>query len=154
MNSDRKTFARRRLSLRRGFTLVELLVVIVIIGLLASAVVANYDKIFPAGRRARVEADLVSIRNAIDIFKMQNNGRIPQSLELLVEKDSNGESYLKDRDKVPTDPWGNEYFYFPSQSGGTSFELGSYGADGAQGGDGEAGDIDLKSLQDKTSKNK
>src|SRR5262245_40983896 len=132
----------------KGFTLVELLVVIVIIGLLASVVVTNYDKIFPQARRTRVVSDLKAIEGAIEVYKTMNQGRIPQTLDQLVEKDTNGQAYLKNYDTVPRDPWEHEYFYIPSPNG-MSYELGSFGADGSQGGDGENEDIDLKSLTKK-----
>lgn len=131
--------------LRRGFTLVELLVVIVIIGLLATAVVTNYDKIFPKGREARVKTDLLAIESAIDLFKMENNGKLPENLGRLVEPDSNGQRYIKDKESVPLDPWDHEYFYNVQPNG--TYDLGSYGADGQPGGDGENGDVTLKSIR-------
>lgn len=132
---------------RRGFTLVELLVVIVIIGLLATAVVTNYDRIFPKGREARVKTDLLAMEMAIDLFKMENNGKLPDNLGRLVEKDANGQSYLKDKDQVPLDPWDHEYFFEPQPNG--TYQLGSFGADGQQGGEGEGADITLRSIRNK-----
>ena len=143
------TRLRSKASARReGFTLVELLVVIVIIGLLASVVVTNYDKIFPQARRTKVISDLKGIETAIEVFKTSNQGRLPQTLDQLIEKDSNGLAYLKNYDTIPRDPWDHEYFYIPSPNG-MAYELGSFGADGSQGGDGEGEDIDLKSMNKK-----
>jgi general secretion pathway protein G len=127
-----------------GFTLVELLVVIVIIGLLATAVVTNYDKIFPKGRLARVQTDLKSIEMAIEFFKVQNQGRLPDSLDQLVEPDENGQAYIKNATEVPVDPWDTPYFYNPNPNG--TFSLGSYGRDRQQGGEGEDADIELATL--------
>jgi general secretion pathway protein G len=127
---------------RAGFTLVELLVVIVIIGLLATAVVTNYDKIFPAAKKARVQTDLMAIRQAIQMFKTNNASKLPESLERLVEADENGVRYLENWTTTPRDPWDNEYYYSPS-SNGMTYELMSYGADGAQGGEGENEDLDI-----------
>ena len=151
MNRYRNLRARGVRSLRAGFTLVELLVVIVIIGLLATAVVTNYDKIFPKARLARVQADLKHIEGAIDIFKMNNTGRAPDTLEQLVTPDENGESYLKNYSSVPQDPWGNDYFYNTSPNG-ISYALGSFGADGQPSGQGEDEDITLSSMNQKAKK--
>jgi general secretion pathway protein G len=131
---------------------VELLVVIVIIGLLATAVVTNYDKIFPAAKKARVATDLKGIEGAIKLFQSANAGRLPDSLERLVEKDDNGTSYLN-ASSVPRDPWQNEYSYRPS-SNGMTYELMSFGSDGAAGGEGEAADISLLSLTEDQNKGK
>jgi general secretion pathway protein G len=82
----------------------------------------------------------------VNAFTVDNNGRYPDSLERLVEKDENGLSYL-DRDNVPLDPWGNEYQYEPPGSGSASFRVFTLGADGTQGGDGKDRDfsnIDIK----------
>lgn len=136
---------------RAGFTLVELLVVIVIIGLLATAVVTNYDKIFPAAKKSRVAQDLQSLDQAIQFFKYSNNGRLPENLDRLVEKDENGVSYIKDASSVPRDPWDHEYVFMPSPNG-MNYELMSYGGDGAPGGDGENEDISLASLKEKKDK--
>lgn len=133
-----------------GFTLVELLVVIVIIGLLATAVVTNYDKIFPQAKKARVSSDLKSIEQAIDFFKYQNGGKLPETLERLVEKDNNGQSYLRNQTSVPRDPWDFEYQYVPNPNG--TFELMSLGSDNAPGGEGEAEDISLITLNEKKKK--
>jgi general secretion pathway protein G len=133
---------------RAGFTLVELLVVIVIIGLLAGAVAMNFDKIIPQAKKTRVADDLRTLQQAIDIFKYQNGGKLPDSLDRLVEKDDNGVAYLRDRTSVPRDPWGLEYVYQPSPNGLT-YQLFSYGADGAAGGEGDNEDISLESLNEK-----
>jgi general secretion pathway protein G len=136
---------------RAGFTLVELLVVIVIIGLLATAVVTNYDKIFPAAKKARVATDLKGIEGAIKVYQSLNSARLPENLERLVTKDDNGVSYFGNVESVPRDPWGNEYVYHVNPNGIT-YELLSYGADGAPGGEGEAADISLSSLAEEQNK--
>lgn len=141
-----------RKTARAGFTLVELLVVIVIIGLLAGAVAMNFDKIIPQAKKARVADDLRTLQQAIDIYKYQNSSRLPEGLERLVDKDELGISYLKNLNSVPRDPWENEYIYQPS-SNGMTYQLMSYGADGAPGGEGENADISLELLNEKKSKN-
>jgi general secretion pathway protein G len=103
---------------RKGFTLVEILVVVVILGLLASIVVTN---LIPASDSAKITAASVQIReieNALDIYRL-HNGFYPtteQGLEALVNKPSTNPQpkkymeggYLK---KIPMDPWGNPFIY-------------------------------------------
>ncbi len=131
-------------SRRAGFTLVELLVVMVILGLLASIVLPNF---FGQARKARVKTARVQIstlETALDAFAL-DTGRYPtteEGLQALVERPANVKSwdgpYLKK--KVPLDPWGNPYHYEgPSQ--GSGYVLKSYGADGAPGGSDDAADI-------------
>ena len=148
MNTNRNPWVR---SARAGFTLVELLVVIVIIGLLATAVVTNYDKIFPAAKKARVATDLKGIEGAIKVYQTFNGGRLPENLEKLVQKDDNGVSYFSGNTSVPRDPWGNEYVYRPN-SNGMTYELISYGSDGSPGGEGEAADISIETLTEEANK--
>ena len=135
-------FAHR---LRAGFTLAELMVVIVIIGLLATLVVPNVMKRLFKAQRTKAEADISALDNAIELYMIENNGRYPETLEVLVTPDENGESYLK-QISVPRDPWDNEYYYEPP-SGGRPYNIYSYGKDGSPGGDGDDADITLEQLR-------
>jgi general secretion pathway protein G len=132
---------------RAGFTLAELMVVIVIIGLLATMVVPNVVKRLFAATRARAEADIAAIAGSIDEYVVANMGRYPDSLEALVTPDENGHTYLN-RETVPTDPWGNPYLYEPP-SGGRKMNILSYGKDGAAGGEGDDADITYEALRNK-----
>jgi len=130
-----------RRTARAGFTLAELMVVIVIIGLLATLVVPNVvQKLFVANK-AKAKADIVEIANAVNQYAIQNGGRYPDSLEALVTEDSNGFTIL-DRDTIPVDPWGNEYRFEPAPSGTQKFRVISYGKDGIPGGEGDDADMD------------
>ena len=95
-------------------------------------VVANQEK---------AKADIVSISSAIDQYTIENNGRYPESLEVLVTPDENGFTFLG-QETVPKDPWGNEYGYEPPPPGTQSFRVISYGADGLPGGEADARDLD------------
>ena len=123
---------------RRGFTLAELMVVIVIIGLLATLVVPNVVRKLFVANATKAKADIASIARAIDDYAVENNGRYPESLEVLVTPDANGFTFLN-QETVPVDPWGHEYIYEPG--GGNKFNILSYGKDGQPGGEGDDADI-------------
>jgi general secretion pathway protein G len=128
-----------------GFTLIELLVVLVIIGLLATMVAPNFigqsEKAKPKAARAQLE----QFRNALDMFQL-DVGRYPTSeegLQALRQPPASAARwsgpYL--RDEIPLDPWGHPYVYRSPGEGGANYDLGSYGADGRSGGDGNNADI-------------
>jgi len=134
----------------RGFTLIELMVVIVILSLLAVLV---GPKIIGRSDDAKVADAKVQIRNietALKLYKL-DSGNFPsteQGLQALVAKPTTGkipnnykaEGYLESKN-VPTDPWGNDYIYLsPGEHG--DYDLSSYGADGARGGEGKDADIE------------
>ena len=128
---------RRRKRDERGFTLVELMVVIVIIGLLATIVALN---VLPSGDKARItraKADIDTIEAGLDLYKLQN-GRYPTTSEGLNALVGSG-GYLKGG-KVPQDPWGRAYLYAsPGQHG--EADVWSLGADGKEGGEETNADI-------------
>jgi len=137
----RQKFENQSFAEERGFTLIEILVVMAIIGMLAIMVAPN---IFNQQAGAQIDAALSQISSleaALDTYRL-DVGEYPDSLEGLRENISgraawNG-PYLR-RD-VPLDPWGNEYVY---DSNGREFTLSSYGPDGEQGGEGDDADISL-----------
>ena len=126
-----------------GFTMIELLVVMVILGLLAALVAPN---IFGVASKARVKTAKLQIANlatALDALAL-DTGRYPsgqEGLRSLLEGPSGMEMwdgpYLK---KLPKDPWNHEYVYRGGQSSG-QYEILCYGADGSPGGEGENADI-------------
>jgi len=134
---------------RRGFTLIEIMVVIVILALLAALV---GPKLMGRTDDAKITDARVQIKNietALKLYKL-DTGNYPsteQGLSTLVTKPTVGVipngykegGYLESK-KVPNDPWGNDYLYIsPGEHG--DYDLFSYGADGAKGGDGKNVDI-------------
>lgn len=136
--------ACRYLTRESGFTLVELLLVLVIIGLLAALVGPTiYQRVQPA-KESTARAQIENFATALDGFFV-DVGRYPTTQEGLAALRERPEladkwngPYL--RKELPRDPWGHTYVYrAPGKSGG--YEILSYGADGREGGDGPDGDI-------------
>jgi general secretion pathway protein G len=139
----------------KGFTLLEIIVVVFILSLLA-AIVA--PKIIGRTDDARIKAAQVQIKNletALKLFKL-DNGFYPsteQGLDALVEQPTNGQipqkyregGYLEQK-RVPLDPWGNPYIYISPGLHG-DFDIMSYGADGKEGGEGKDEDIQSWNIQ-------
>jgi general secretion pathway protein G len=127
-----------------GFTLLELLVVIVIIGLLAGYVAPRYFSQVGKSEVQVAKAQIDSLEKAIDQYRLDTR-RYPsseQGLEALVTRPANEPGwsgpYLKKA--VPSDPWGRPYIYrYPGQK--SDYDLLSYGRDGKPGGSGEDADI-------------
>jgi len=134
---------------RRGFTLAEMMVVIVIIGLLATLVVPSVIRRFFQAQSVKAKTDITAIMASLDEYAINNSGQYPDSLEPLVTPDANGHCYLEGYNgKIPKDPWKNEYQYEPKQPGRPHPRVLSFGSDGAPGGEGEATDIDSETLKD------
>jgi general secretion pathway protein G len=127
-----------------GFTLLELLVVMVIIGLLAGYVGPKYFSQIGKSETKAANAQIVAIGQALDIYRL-DTGKYPTTEQglLALEKKPDGNTnwngpYLKKA--LPLDPWGKPYNYkFPGEHG--DYDLFSYGKDGQPGGTGEAADI-------------
>jgi general secretion pathway protein G len=118
-----------------GFTLVELMVVIVIIGLLATVVVINVTPSLDRGAVTKARADISTLEQGLEIYRL-NNLRYPSSDEGLQALVAGG--FVK---RLPNDPWGNPYLYASPGGEGRAFDVYSYGADGRQGGSDENADI-------------
>jgi len=113
-----------------GFTLIEIMLVVIIIGILASMVVPSFRG---RAREARINAakgDIASVGVALDLFELEK-GRYPRSLNELLTSDK---KYLK-QPNIPVDPWGNTYAYrCPGQHDKDGYDLLSRGPDGVEGG--------------------
>ncbi|WP_439134711.1 type II secretion system major pseudopilin GspG [Pseudomaricurvus sp.] len=138
---------RPRAALQSGFTLIEIMVVVVILGILAALVAPNILGRTGEARITAAQSDINSISNALDLYKLDNHAypSTDQGLEALVDKPSgypepanwNPEGYLKN---LPKDPWGNDYQYL-SPGSERAYDLYSLGADKREGGEGDNADI-------------
>ncbi len=132
---------RKQQSRSAGFSLAELMVVIVIIGLLVTLVLPNVIQKLAIAQEGVAKADITTLASALDEFAIRNGNRYPESLDVLVTPDENGYTYLKQR-KLPLDPWKGEYMYEPPSPGEPRARIISYGKDGQPGGEGDNADID------------
>jgi general secretion pathway protein G len=139
----------------RGFTLIELMIVIVIIGILAALVVPKMTDSPEQARRTKAKVEIKNIENALKLYKI-DNGVYPtteQGLEALVRKPDTAPTPNKWREggylegnKVPSDPWDNPYYYTSPTQDGKDYEIVSYGHDKEPGGTGRDADISSSDL--------
>ena len=124
--------------------MIEIMVVILILGLLATLVVQSLRGATDKAKRTKAMADIAELKTGLDRYYI-DNGSYPtteQGLQALVSPPAQGGQgdpeggYIR---RVPNDPWNNPYVY---QSDGNTYTLKSYGADGAEGGTGKNADID------------
>jgi general secretion pathway protein G len=134
----------------RGFTLLEILIVITILGILASLVAVKLMDRPGEARALKAEMDIKSLETALKLYKLDNSfyPTTEQGLQALVEKPSTGRIPAKwreggylEKDVVPKDPWGNDFLYISPGVHNRDYDLWSYGADGEEGGDGENADV-------------
>lgn len=134
---------------QHGFTLIELMVVIVILGILAGMIVPKIMDRPEEARRTKAGIDIGALEQALKLYKL-DNGKYPsteQGLQALIEPPSAGKLAKKwreggylDKNAVPKDPWDNDYVYIcPGLHG--DFDIMSYGSDGEPGGDSENADV-------------
>lgn len=135
---------RKQKAGQNGFTLIEVMVVVAILGILATIVMTNVIGKDEQARVTTSKASLSSIANALELYKLDNH-KYPttdEGLEALVKKSASAKTfpeggYLR---KMPEDAWGNPFQYVVPGSK-KAFDLYSWGADGAEGGEGNNADI-------------
>jgi len=148
-----RTGIRAGIKQQAGFSLLELMVVIVILGILATMVIPNVFSNRDKAERQKVVSDLTALENALEMYRLEN-GRYPtteQGLEALVEKsriDPQPRSfpeggYIR---RLPADPWGNQYqLLSPGQNG--RYDIFSMGFDGQPGTEDDIGTWNMQDLE-------
>jgi general secretion pathway protein G len=146
-----KFFRDRSKKKSRGFTLIELMVVIVILGILAGLVLPRFMGRTEEAKKTKARLQIENLEGALKLYKL-DTGTYPtteQGLEALVQKPSTGavpknwrEGGYLEKMKVPEDPWGRPYVYMSPGIKNRDFDLKSLGADGEEGGEGENADIE------------
>jgi general secretion pathway protein G len=133
---------------QHGFTLIEIMVVVVIIGVLGAMVIPQFMSRPDQAKVTAAHTDIQALSTALEMYRLDNFNypSTQQGLEALVKRPSgaplaknwNPRGYLK---SLPTDPWGTPYQYLSPGTASAPFDLYSYGADGVTGGDDFAADI-------------
>jgi general secretion pathway protein G len=139
-----------------GFTLIEVMIVVVILGILAAVIVPKIMDNPDKARAAKAQQDIRAITSALDLYRL-DNFKYPsteQGLEALVTKPANlpaGANWKKGGylDSMPVDPWGKPYMYLQPGTHG-EFDLYSFGANGIE--DGVDGDADITNWENKSAK--
>ena len=139
----------------KGFTLIELMVVVVILGILALYVAPKIMGRPDEAKQVKAKMDIASLETALKLYRL-DNGLYPsteQGLPALVQPPQSGiipkswkEGGYLEKSQVPKDPWGNDYLYLCPGSHG-DFDLVSLGADGVAGGEGKDRDINNWDLE-------
>jgi len=145
----------RRILNAKGFTMIELMVVIVILGILAAIIAPRLVGRTDEARITKARVDITNLETALKLYKL-DNGVYPtteQGLQALVEAPETGttprnwrEGGYLEKNRVPKDPWGNDFVYLSPGVNG-DFDLSSYGADGLAGGEGINADVNNWEIQ-------
>lgn len=125
---NRKNLPARVRPAQAGFTLVEIMVVIVILGLLATLVVQNVVGASDEAKVTKAQTDVKVIAGAVKMYRTKK-GKLPESLDVLVQKDEKGAGNLLD--ELPKDPWDHDY-ELREGNGPSDWEVVSLGPDGVQ----------------------
>jgi len=127
-----------------GFTLIEIMVVVVIIGLLATMILPNVLGRQEQAFQVKAKADVRAISSQLSLYKIDNFSypTTSEGIQALVTNPGSKKNWRGYLDKKPLDPWENEYQYLmPGQKNPTKYDLWSFGADGVAGGEGPNKDI-------------
>ena len=132
--SEKRQVRSEKKTCRRGFSLVEIMIVVVIIGLLATVITYSVTGMLDKAKRRKAAADISTISGALDLF-YGDNGRFPTNQEGLAVLAGEQVKVLRN------DPWGRPYQYVQPGRGGTPYDVISFGRDGREGGTGVDADI-------------
>ncbi len=145
----------RNLKKEDGFTLIELMVVVIILGILAGLVVPRIMERPGQAKQTKAKIQIESLETALKLYKL-DNGRYPdteQGIEALVQMPETGivpknwrEGGYLEKGRLPLDPWGNAFVYLSPGAHG-EYDIICYGADGVPGGEGENKDINSWELE-------
>lgn len=124
-----------------GFTLIEIMAVVLIIGLLIAAVGGPIMKALSGGSKTAIHMNITNLEESVQLYKMQKF-RYPDSWE-----DCLNEDYINGG-AIPLDPWGAEFFYEPPTDG-DNYIIGSYGRDGVPGGEDEDADVTNETMKER-----
>lgn len=137
------------ISNQKGFSFIELMVVVIILGILAGMIVPRYMGRTDEAKAVKAKVDIAAIETSLKMYRL-DNGTYPsteQGLMALIEKPTTepaagnwSENGYLDKKRLPKDPWGRDYIYI-SPGVHEEFDILSYGADGAPGGEGKNQDI-------------
>jgi general secretion pathway protein G len=140
---------------QRGFTLIEIMVVVVILSVLGALVVPQIIDKVDVAKVKRAQSDIRAIQTALDLYRL-DNFKYPtteQGLQALVKQPADptitnyaASGYLK---SLPKDPWGNIYQYLSPGTDGRDYDIITYGRDGKPGGEGYDADISTSTLDQK-----
>ena len=140
---------------QRGFTLIEIMVVVVILSVLGALVVPQIIDKVDVAKVKRAQSDIRAIQTALDLYRL-DNFKYPtteQGLQALVKQPAAptitnyaASGYLK---SLPKDPWGNIYQYVSPGTDGRDYDIITYGRDGKPGGEGYDSDISTSTLDQK-----
>ena len=137
--------------LSKGFTLIELMIVVVILGILATIIMPKILGRPEQARRMKAKVDIRNIESALALFKT-DTGRFPTTSEgfgvLVSDPGIKGYNSDGDLDKLPIDPWGNKYIYISPGLHSKDYDVESYGKDGEDGGTGDNADIESWNLDE------
>ncbi len=147
--TDGSTVVKNHMTNDRGFTLIELMVVIVILGILAGMIMPKLMGRTDDARMVKVKVDIEALGTALKLYKL-DNGEYPtteQGLKALIEppnKEGGTGNWRKGgylgKHKIPKDPWGRDFIYLSPGLHG-DYDIISYGADGVPGGEGKNADV-------------
>jgi len=122
---------------QQGFTLLEIMVVLVIIGVMAAMIAPRFVERADEAKVGTTKVQMSNIAQALKLYRLQH-GSYPESLNTLVTPGKSGKRYM---DALPKDAWGNEFIYLSKGVHGGDFDIMSYGADGQAGGSGFDADV-------------